>query len=190
MTLGTRQIQDYYELLGVEPQADFEQIRLAYRGKIKIWHPDRNAHRLREAEEMTKILNAAYSVLKDPERRKQYDRILLYAQSSSVKNGLEESTFFRKLRKASPVLGQMVESTRELYHLFVDAVSGDYRLHPVSLTMIAGGLLYFVMPADFIPDMIPIVGFLDDVAVLATVINSLQTELAAYRKWKKNTGAA
>ncbi len=46
------------------------------------------------------------------------------------------------------------------------------------------------MPMDFIPDMLPIVGFLDDVAVLATVINSLQTELAAYRKWKRNAGAA
>ena len=35
---------------------------------------------------------------------------------------------------------------------------------------------------DFIPDAIPLIGFLDDLAVLTTVINSLQAELLKYRK--------
>lgn len=182
--------QDYYTLLGIDPGAEAERVRTAYREKMKVWHPDRNAHRLAEAEEMAKIFNAAYSVLKDPEQRKQYDRILRYAKSKGAQAGLEESAFFHKLRKASPALGKMVDSARELYLLFSDAVHGHYRLHPASLMVVAGGLLYFVVPTDFIPDVLPVVGFVDDLAVLTTVVNALQSELATYRKWKRSAGAA
>ena len=54
--------------------------------------------------------------------------------------------------------------------------------------MIGGGLLYFILPADLIPDFIPVVGYLDDLAVLTTIMNSLKGEINAYRIWK-NTGA-
>jgi uncharacterized membrane protein YkvA (DUF1232 family) len=84
----------------------------------------------------------------------------------------------------------MVESVQELYHLFADAIQGEYRLHPTSLVVIAGGLLYFVVPVDLIPDVLPIIGLVDDLAVLSTVINSMQTELDAYRRWKGNATAA
>ena len=51
--------------------------------------------------------------------------------------------------------------------------------------MIGGGLLYFIIPTDFIPDMIPIFGLLDDIAVLTMISNSVQSELNEYRNWKK-----
>jgi len=55
----------------------------------------------------------------------------------------------------------------------------------VTLGIIGGGLLYFIIPMDLIPDIIPFIGLLDDVAVLTTIINSLQGELIEYRTWKK-----
>jgi uncharacterized membrane protein YkvA (DUF1232 family) len=79
---------------------------------------------------------------------------------------------------------------RALYALFRDAVKGDYKLHPASVAMIGGGLLYFILPADLIPDFIPLVGYLDDLAVLTTIMNSLKGEINAYRSWKETGNKA
>jgi uncharacterized membrane protein YkvA (DUF1232 family) len=46
-------------------------------------------------------------------------------------------------------------------------------------------LLYFILPADLIPDFIPVIGYLDDLAVLTTIMNSLQKEISDYRIWKE-----
>ena len=61
-----------------------------------------------------------------------------------------------------------------------------YKLPPASVAMIGGGLLYFILPADLIPDFIPVIGYLDDLAVLTTIMNSLNTEIRDYRIWKNN----
>lgn len=50
-------------LLGIAPDATKEEIRKAYHMRMMEWHPDRNPHRMKEAEEMSKQLNAAYSFL-------------------------------------------------------------------------------------------------------------------------------
>lgn len=177
---------NYYELLGVDPKAKSEEIRRAYLEKLKEWHPDKNPHRLEEAEEITKTLNAAYHVLRDPEERKNYDRMLRFTRKKDFHKYVNDESFWKKTEKAAPALRQILESVRDLYSLLSDTVKGKYKLPPVTLGIIAGGLLYFIIPTDFIPDFIPFVGLLDDVAVLTTIINSLQGELLAYRNWKKN----
>lgn len=57
------QQQTPHQLLGVSPQASQQQIKAAYRRKIMEWHPDRNQHRQAEAEDMSKKIIAAYSLL-------------------------------------------------------------------------------------------------------------------------------
>jgi DnaJ-domain-containing protein 1 len=49
-----------YGILGVTLNATMEEIKKAYRRKLMEWHPDKNQHRLAEAEEMTKKIIAAY----------------------------------------------------------------------------------------------------------------------------------
>jgi tetratricopeptide (TPR) repeat protein len=55
-----------YEVLGLIPGASQEEIKRAYRQLIRIWHPDSIADPVKklEAEERTKIINAAYRIIK------------------------------------------------------------------------------------------------------------------------------
>jgi DnaJ-class molecular chaperone len=65
---------DYYETLEVSPHASLDVIKRAYRTLVEKYHPDKHpAHRRAWAEEKTKQLNEALSVLGDEMRRRSYD---------------------------------------------------------------------------------------------------------------------
>lgn len=65
--------QDYYSVLGVERNADANTIKKAYRKLAQKYHPDKNQGDT-EAEEKFKQITAAYAVLSDPNKRRQYDQ--------------------------------------------------------------------------------------------------------------------
>ena len=65
--------RDYYEVLGVDKNADDETIKKAYRKLAKKYHPDTNAGNA-EAEKKFKEISEAYAVLSDKEKRKEYDQ--------------------------------------------------------------------------------------------------------------------
>lgn len=67
------QKRDYYEVLGVEKNADDATIKKAYRVLAKKYHPDMNPGDA-EAEKKFKEASEAYAVLSDPEKRRQYDQ--------------------------------------------------------------------------------------------------------------------
>lgn len=64
---------DYYELLGIDRDADAQQIKSAYRRLAMQLHPDRNPDDP-DAEEKFKAVSEAYAVLSDPEKRRIYDQ--------------------------------------------------------------------------------------------------------------------
>lgn len=175
---------NYYELLGVDKKAEPDEIKRAYREKLKDWHPDKNPERREEAEEMTKTLNIAYSILSDPEKRKSYNRILRFSKGKDYGQYVNNTSFSNKINMNVGPLRRIIRDLKDLYYLSTDSIKGNYRLHPVNLGIIAGGLLYFIIPTDLIPDFIPLVGLLDDIAILTTIINSMQGELIKYRNWK------
>ena len=65
--------RDYYEVLGVDRNADDATLKKAYRQLAKKYHPDVNPGD-KEAEAKFKEATEAYSVLSDPAKRKQYDQ--------------------------------------------------------------------------------------------------------------------
>jgi curved DNA-binding protein len=67
------EFRDYYEILGVSRDADEKDIKKAFRKLAQQYHPDRNPDDA-TAEAKFKEINEAYTVLSDPEKRKQYDR--------------------------------------------------------------------------------------------------------------------
>jgi Tol biopolymer transport system component len=66
-------IKDYYEILGVPPNASFEQIRKMYHGLALLYHPDTTRLDPAYAQEKMKVLIEAYEVLSDPRKRAEYD---------------------------------------------------------------------------------------------------------------------
>ena len=77
--------QDYYKILSVAPDADSKTIKTAYRKLARKYHPDVSEHN--EAEEKFKQISEAYEVLKDPQKRAQYDELREYGAQPQGSSG-------------------------------------------------------------------------------------------------------
>lgn len=66
--------KDYYNILGVSRDASQDEIRKKYRKLAAKYHPDKNPDD-KSAEDKFKEIGEAYEVLKDPEKRKLYDKV-------------------------------------------------------------------------------------------------------------------
>ena len=86
----------YYELLEVSPDAGVAEIKKAYYGLVKIYHPDRHhAHHLKDMrgllEELLGKITAAYEILKEQSEREHYDSRILKRRSQET-SPLEETS--------------------------------------------------------------------------------------------------
>ena len=77
----SQQNKNYYEVLGVRPTASIEQIRAAYRDKVRIIHPDSAVVASPTASLQMAEVVRAWSTLSDPLLRRAYDEELFGAQS-------------------------------------------------------------------------------------------------------------
>lgn len=84
--------RDYYEVLGVDRNADSDTIKKAYRKLAKKYHPDMNPGD-KEAEAKFKEASEAYAVLSDDEKRRQYDQFghAAFDQSAGGTGGFDFS---------------------------------------------------------------------------------------------------
>jgi uncharacterized membrane protein YkvA (DUF1232 family) len=70
--------------------------------------------------------------------------------------------------------------------LIRDYRSGTYRdIAGWAIAAVAFGLLYLINPAELIPDVIPVIGYLDDVAVMALILKLVKVELEKYAAWRQ-----
>ncbi|MCE1273088.1 MAG: DUF1232 domain-containing protein [Chlorobiales bacterium] len=66
------------------------------------------------------------------------------------------------------------------------SVRREYRDIPwQSLVLITAGVVYFVSPADALPDFIPLLGFTDDAAILGAILASISGDLERFIEWEK-----
>ncbi|WP_292464731.1 DnaJ domain-containing protein [Methanolobus sp.] len=78
-------VPDYYSVLGMPPGASQDELKKRYRTLIAKYHPDRNSDA--GAEEQSKMINEAYSILADPDKRSRYDRSLQYPVYANAYEG-------------------------------------------------------------------------------------------------------
>lgn len=74
------EFKDYYKILGVAVDADAKEIKTAYRKLARKYHPDMNPDA--GAEDKFKEVAEAYEVLKNPERRAEFDELRQYGSQS------------------------------------------------------------------------------------------------------------
>lgn len=84
----------HYDVLSVEPTAEFETIRRAWRVKVRLLHPDKHHNSPNdvqaEAEKQTLRVNIAWETLKDPHRRHQYDVHVLHLGDAELEREKSE----------------------------------------------------------------------------------------------------
>lgn len=103
--------------------------------------------------------------------------------SAAANTGLAKvSSLEKNVPKALATLWREVV---DLTRLTVDYSNGKYRSIPFkSVAAIAAAILYFVSPIDVIPDFIPVIGYVDDAAVIALCMKMVGVDVEAYREWK------
>ena len=84
-------LKDYYEILGIDKNADETQIKKAYRKLAIKFHPDKN--KSKSAEEAFKKVNQAFSTLSNKEKRKHYDMFGTDGDNVGFNGGMEFDPF-------------------------------------------------------------------------------------------------
>lgn len=115
---------DYYQVLGVSPEADPKTIKKAYRKLAYQYHPDRNTDRPDTADQM-KAVNEAYAVLSDPAKRGEYDALKSRYGGDAhdrFRNAYSDQDIF----KGSDIHDIFEEMARSFGLRGVDAIFKDY----------------------------------------------------------------
>jgi molecular chaperone DnaJ len=111
--------KDYYEVLGVKRNAGDEEIKKKYRKLSLKLHPDKNNDKSEEekkkAEEEFKVVSEAYSVLSDPQKRKDYDRYGHDGLTRSTQERAYQQAFDQQRYKGSDLRVTINVTLEEMY---------------------------------------------------------------------------
>ena len=116
-------------------------------------------------------------------------------ETAAAKAGKVASDRNRVGRLVRDALAKAYRNRRWLLMVWVDLLalfrlvaawsSGEYRPLPwKSLVLALAGILYFLNPIDLSPDVLPVIGFLDDAGILALVVNSIRNDLRRFLNWE------
>jgi uncharacterized membrane protein YkvA (DUF1232 family) len=95
-----------------------------------------------------------------------------------IKSGFESA--FAKIKDR---LGDSWQDGREIYNMVMDK---DFKVENKYKYVVYGALIYLVSPIDLLPEAVfgPVVGLLDDIAVIMLAINYAKPEIARYQAFK------
>lgn len=84
-------------------------------------------------------------------------------------------------QKVSGFIGML----KTLMRMLRAYLNGTYKIIPwKTLILMIGTMIYFVSPLDFIPDFIPIAGFVDDLSLVVWLFNRFQKDIRAFEEWE------
>lgn len=114
-----------------------------------------------------------------------------YGKSEALLNNRDElDDFLYRLEqkiKEMPLVGEEFAVIPIMISLIKHYVEGKYTTVPYgTILAIMSALIYVLSPVDIIPDFIPFVGHLDDVAVIGLCLSMVKTDIEAYDEWRQS----
>lgn len=126
------------------------------------------------------------SIISKETAEEQHNKQQSEFEEQDVDTIIEEEEKIKEKFESKSKLHRYVDDVQILFSLLRDYANGTYREIPWNIIASVGGaLLYVLSPIDLIPDFIPVIGYLDDAAVIAFCLNLIEKDLAAYKAWKK-----
>jgi len=116
-----------------------------------------------------------------------------YQEAESTLDDSEKlSALLKKLKqkmKSLPMVGSVLANVPTMFKLLNSYLKGDYTDIPrKQLVILVSAVSYLVSPIDLVPDFIPVVGLMDDMAVVSICIKATQSELEKYLSWREQNG--
>jgi curved DNA-binding protein CbpA len=133
-------MKDYYEILEISRNASIEVIERAYYALAKKYHPDLNRYDYDFANEKMKEINEAHDVLRDENKREEYNQLydLIFFKSNFEKEKKPQAENYSNVEVQKDVranyLGDFIEKLKE-------KISGNFNATNVYIGLL---LLFFV----------------------------------------------
>jgi len=118
------------------------------------------------------------------------DQALIEQGSKKISNAdvqkvVEKAGDIQKKFAAGGPLGRFIEDGKLLIAIVKDYWSGTYRQIPYgTIAAIVFTLIYIFNPLDLVPDVLPVIGQIDDATVFAGCLLFIEQDLQAYKQWK------
>jgi uncharacterized membrane protein YkvA (DUF1232 family) len=119
-----------------------------------------------------------------PDRRTIRKAIKLLADGTRTMETVSRSD--HKAQANRDLLAGIWDDLASLSRVVRNWGAGTYREVPWrTVVLSAAAILYFVNPLDLVPDVIPLLGFVDDVAIIRGVIAAIRADLSKFRAWEQ-----
>lgn len=86
----------------------------------------------------------------------------------------------KNIRHAAPLF----HNRKTLWQMLKDVLGGRYKMSMMTNLVCVLGVLYVLFPFDFLPDLIPVLGWADDGAMIYFIVKRLQKETQRYNRFK------
>lgn len=101
---------------------------------------------------------------------------------NDIKRVMEKADNIKQTFESKGPLGRFLRDAKLMMALLRDYRNGTYREIPwYALSAVAAALLYVLSPLDFIPDVIPILGYTDDALMMSVCLLLVEHELDDYQ---------
>ncbi len=125
MTTQKKNLEQYYEILGLKLGATWTEVKQAYRDMAMVWHPDRfeNSRLKLKAQEELKVINQAYEVLKSYQSISEYQT----SSSNTAASGSANSKTYKQNASTKTETKTTIDDIEKCYKQGIDkAQKGRY----------------------------------------------------------------
>jgi uncharacterized membrane protein YkvA (DUF1232 family) len=129
--------------------------------------------------------------MKDKKKGRIFERARKAAEQTirdpeKIRNVIDTAVHMAGSAGTSSPFHELTDKFQTLVRLVRAYINKEYRIIPwQSVVLAVAALIYFVNPFDAIPDFIPVIGLMDDTAILTAVLASINHDLTKFMEWEK-----